>query len=91
MSDHPSVLMREEMEARGWDLDRLATAMLAAEDGHWQAHRLALDLYFELGPTDRAILMGQESAEAFARAFGTSPELWLSLHADWCRSGEVEP
>lgn len=92
MSEHPSVLMQEEMDERGWDRDHLATAMMSASDDKWDVHRLAIDLYFELGPTDRRLRLGSGAA-AYARAFGSSVELWLNLESAWLSGvdgGEVD-
>lgn len=75
---HPSVFMQEEMEARGWDRDDLASAMACPD---WGITRLSLDFYFDVGPNEPDMLMGD--AEDFARAFGTSASFWLNLEAAW--------
>jgi hypothetical protein len=81
---HPSHYIQEEMDARGWTRDRLATAMMSKGDGEdWEIHRLAIDLYFEVGPTDPCLLIDEDS---FARAFGVSEGLFLNLQAAWQRS-----
>lgn len=77
---HPSEYIQEEMDERGWDRDRLATAMMAADDDNWGIWRLAIDFYFEVGPTERNLRL---DPEAFARAFGVSPELFINLEAAW--------
>jgi hypothetical protein len=81
-SQHPSELMLEEMAERRWTRDDLATAMMRADDDNWGIHRLAIDLYFELGPTDRRMRLGQSAAH-YARAFGTSTDVWLALESAW--------
>jgi plasmid maintenance system antidote protein VapI len=75
---HPSVFMQEEMDARGWTRDDLATEMRCP---NWGVTRLSLDLYFEAGPVEPDMLLGD--GEDFARAFGTSAEFWLNLEAAW--------
>ncbi len=76
---HPSEYIQEELEARGWTRDRLATAM-RGED--WGTNRLAIDLYIEVGPTDPGCRLGT-MADDLARAFGTSVELWRNLEKTW--------
>lgn len=76
---HPSVFIKDELEARGWTLDMLAMRM-GPEFG---IHRLALDFYLELGPSEPTIRIGKESAEAFGRAFGVSPQFFLNLERAW--------
>jgi hypothetical protein len=80
--EHPSVFIQEEMDARGWDRDDLASAMMAADDDNWQVHRLAIDLYLEVGPRERHMVLGSGAAH-YARAFGTSVDLWLNLERAW--------
>lgn len=74
---HPSVFIQEEMDARGWSRDDLAIRM----GGDFGVARLALDFYFEAGPADPDLLIG-DGAE-FARAFGVSAEFFLNLEKIW--------
>jgi HTH-type transcriptional regulator/antitoxin HigA len=76
---HPSEYIVEELEARGWTRDRLATEM-RGED--WGTDRLAIDLYLEIGPTNPGCRLGA-MADDLARVFGTSAELWRNLEASW--------
>jgi hypothetical protein len=85
---HPSEVIVEEIEARGWSRDDLATAMMAADDDNWGLHRLSVDLYLECGPDDPHLLMGSDGAEGFARAFGTSVDLWRNLERQWLNTRE---
>lgn len=78
---HPSEYITEEIEARGWTLDRLAHEM----GGDYGITRLALDLYIEVGPTEPALRIGQHTADQLAKAFGTSADLWTNLEAAWLR------
>lgn len=66
----PGQLIREELEARGWSQQDLAQVM-----GKNHA------LLSEIVNTKRAIT--PETAQALADAFGTSPELWLNLDANY--------
>jgi len=76
---HPSVFIKEEMAARGWTLDMLAMRM-GPEFG---VHRLALDCYFEIGPTAPNMMIGEESAKALGRAFGIEPQVFINLCEQW--------
>ncbi len=78
---HPSVFIQEEMDARGWDRDMLALKMGPA----FGRNRLVLDIYFEVGPTNLNMLLGQRLATQIGQAFGVSPEMLLNLHAAWAR------
>lgn len=53
-------------------------------ESEWGTIRLSLDFYFEVGPTDTNLRMG-DSALKFARAFGTSDEFFLNLENAWLR------
>ncbi|MHC5536846.1 hypothetical protein ACYOEI_01070 [Singulisphaera rosea] len=78
---HPSVFIKDELEARGWTLDMLAMRM-GPEFG---INRLSLDLYIEVGPTEPGMRIGDLSAEALGRAFDVSPEFFLNLEAAWLK------
>jgi len=73
---HISEYIRDEMEARGLDMDTLAILM----GGDWAVTRCTLDLLLhvhrksaQLGPV----------AGQLARAFGTTPDLWTRIHETW--------
>ncbi len=76
---HPSSFMQEELDARGWSRDRLAVEM----GGDAGLNRIAIDMYFELGPSHSDLRLGSDEAAGFARAFGTSEELWTNLERSW--------
>ena len=76
---HPSVFIREELEARGWTMDTLAVRM-GPESG---VNRLSMDLYFEVGPTEPSFLLGNLTAKQLGKAFGVSPDFFLNLHRAW--------
>lgn len=80
---HPSSFVLEELEARGWSLDRLAIEM----GGDAALNRLALDFWITVQePNCR---MG-EMADQFAQAFGVSVEMFRNLEAAWRASVEAE-
>lgn len=86
---HPSVFIREEMEARSWDRDDLTTAMVGlADHREWGITRLALDFFFDCAPSDPRLKMG-DMAEKFAHAFGVSVELFTNLDTTWRRSFSI--
>lgn len=76
---HPSIFIQEEMDARGWDRCELARRM----GGDYRQRRLEIDLYFEVGPAEPNLLIGD--AEDLARAFGVSAEFFRNLEAAWRR------
>lgn len=81
---HPSVYIQDELTARHWTRDQLATAMTDPGDRDgWQVNRCAIDLYLEVGPDDPHLRMGHEGSALYARAFGTSAQLWMNLEATW--------
>lgn len=79
---HPSQYIRDELEARGWSLDDLALRM----GGDFGVNRLALDFYFELGPTEPDMRIGLQSAAQLGIAFSVSPALFLNLEKAWLAS-----
>lgn len=76
---HPSEIIREEMEARGWDARELAEQM----GGNVDFNHCALDLYFAAARTNRKLRLGRPVAKGLSRAFGTSTEFFLNLEAAW--------
>jgi len=76
---HPSVFIRDEMEARGWDRIELANRM----GGDWRHRLLELDLYFEAGPHEPNLRIGD--GKDFSRAFGISAEFFRNLETAWLK------
>jgi hypothetical protein len=76
---HPSVFIIEEMEARGWGRWELARRM----GGDYGQRRLEIDLYFDVGPQEPGLRIGD--GEDFARAFGVDAEFFLNLETAWLR------
>jgi hypothetical protein len=83
MLNHPSVIIAEELEARGWDRNDLALAMVGGDLDQFGVTRLSLDFFFEVGPTDTALRIGDEMAAQLSRAFGVSKGFFLALEAAW--------
>ena len=78
---HPSVFIKEEMEERGYSLRDVVFRMKRYEsEADWTIQQLAVEMYMEVGPTDRNIILG-DMADGFAAAFGVSPELFQNLEA----------
>ena len=80
---HPSEIIQDELDARGWDLDDLATKMHSKD---WGITRLALDMYFIVGPQRANCRIGEEMAHQMASAFGVSKELFVNLEKLWLES-----
>lgn len=71
-TDKPEALDRLRRDAEGY-----------AEQGEqWQRTRLALDIYFEVGPTDRHLHLGK-MAQDLSAAFGASDSLFENLERAW--------
>jgi len=75
--------LKEEMKVRGWNAADVAVRMAEGfkERREWQ---LAVELLLECSDTQGLVIAG-ETAEALGRAFGTSTEYWINLHASYQR------
>lgn len=88
---HVWEFIAEELAARGWTVWDLAARM---SDKHTvQVHVLALEL-LEVSkdmPHENVVL--GDLAHDLAAAFGTSPEFWTNLHAQWraTHSAQTDP
>lgn len=82
---HPSEFIKDELDARGWTLDHLATLMTPADFGReeWGLNRLTLDFYFEIGPSDTNLRIGEVTASRLAAAFDVSPDYFINLEKSW--------
>ena len=72
---HVGVYIADELEARGWTTADAAKRM----GGDPAVDELALDLWIACGDTVH-LIMSDECARGLSLAFGTSPEIWMSLH-----------
>lgn len=75
---HPSIYIREELEARGWSVGDLAKRM----PGDYGINHLAIDMYLECGPDEPTMKMGEMGPE-ISRAFGVSDQFFPNLEAAW--------
>jgi len=83
---HPSEYIQDELDARGWTLDDLATRM----GGDRALNRLSLSLYFTVGPGEPDLLLGD--CIDLQRAFGVSAQFFRNLEKswrDWKKGGEA--
>jgi len=78
---HPTEFIQAELDARGWGLDELAIEMGGI--ACFGINRLALDLYFAVGPGDSNCRLGEEMAEGLAEAFGVSKNFFIHLENSW--------
>ena len=72
----PIEFIEEELRARKWTLEKLATKM----GGDFNTNLCALEF---LQCRDKGVRLGEEGADGLARAFGTSAEYWLNLEKAW--------
>lgn len=78
---HPSKIIQDELDARSWSLDDLASKM----NGDFGINRLALDLYFIAGPENPGIRIG-DAAEDLASIFEVSPMFFTNLENNYLES-----
>lgn len=75
----PSAYLKEEMLARGWTEEDLHDQIFRT--GGTDIDCCAVD--FCLHVDDKNLILDAKTAEALARAFGTSPEFWINLDCEW--------
>lgn len=75
---HPSIYIKDELEARGWSIDDLAKAM----PGDYGINHTALDFYLEIGPDNPTMHLGDLAIEV-SRAFGVDDSLFPNLERAW--------
>lgn len=84
---HPWTFIAEELLERGWSVEDLAIRMATPDyDAHIHEigrNLLTLDLYRNVGPTDRRCTIGDRAGRAIARAFGVSDDLIINLERAW--------
>lgn len=80
---HPSEFIRDEMDSRNWSLSDLAKAM--GDD--YGVNRVSLVMYFTIGPDNRSLRIGKETASQLSQAFGISAEYFLNLEIAWLADG----
>lgn len=77
---HPSVTIREEMDARDWTLRELCQRM----GGDYVTQRCGMEMYLYCGEST-GIRLGDDGARDLERAFGISAEFWTTTEATWRR------
>lgn len=80
---HPSGFIADELAARNWSVDMLIDAMMQHYDGEREKLEAILLMYFEVGPTDKRMRMGDTIAGLLHHVFGTSREFWRALERSW--------
>lgn len=83
---HPSVIIQDEMVARGWDRSMLALQMgggLECGPHEFCRHKLRLDIYFEIGPVRKNCRLGDALARDLAAAFDVAPDYFINLEKAW--------
>lgn len=75
---HPSIYIKEELEARGWSIEDLAKAM----SGDYDINYTALDFYLEIGPDNPTMHLGDLAVEV-SRAFDVDDSLFPNLERSW--------
>lgn len=80
---HPSVFISEELEARNWSAEMFIDAMMQHYGESREKLELIVLMYFDIGPTDKRIRMGDTLADLLHRVFGVSREFWLGLERSW--------
>lgn len=85
---HPTVLINDELESRGWTLETLAQRIAASTGDDLAQTGMVLLAYWDIGPTTENMRMGGWLANALSDAFGISAEYFLNLEKAWltCRA-----
>ena len=77
MVEHVSAFVQDEMDARGWDEEEMARQMGPERDKNLLLIGMILHVQ------DRNLMLDQNTATRIARAFGTSPDVWVRLDKAW--------
>lgn len=75
---HPSELLKEELEARGWSIGDLARNM----DGDYGVNYVALEFYLDLGPEEVGLRMNSMAVD-ISKALGVDPDFFSNLERSW--------
>ena len=101
---HPSEIIIEEMSARGWTQDTLASRLVAAFPDRYAdgvddfgkpytgltIARLSVEMYLDVGPDEPGMRMGETSSE-FDHVFGVGDGFFVRLEAAWLSGSPVSP
>ena len=77
------VFIREEMEARGWDISRLAVEMGDIARPALDINFLTVELLLNIADPD--CRLGQETADKLGRAFGVSGKMFTAIDESYRR------
>jgi hypothetical protein len=81
---HPSEFIQDELDARGWTLDDLAMRLADGNPERFGIERLGLDFYFEVGPIEPDLRLGDDAARKIAVIFdGVSSDCFINLERSW--------
>lgn len=75
---HPSLYIKEELEAREWSLADLARRL----PGDYGVNYVALDFYLSIGPETPTAHMGALAPD-ISRAFGADTDFFPNLERAW--------
>jgi plasmid maintenance system antidote protein VapI len=79
---HVWEFIEEELAERGWTIEDLAARMGPSHPT--EVHLLALELLRDYREPD--VKIEGSMANSLSHAFGTSPDLFVNLHANWLSS-----
>ena len=83
---HPSVIIRQEMNERGWTARDVASRMR----GVLPVNVLVLVLYETLGPKQTNLRIGADMAADLGEVFDVSPQFFLELETAWLAAHGIE-
>jgi hypothetical protein len=75
---HPSIYIKEELEAREWSIADLAKLM----PGDYGINFVALEFYLDIGPETPGLKMGPQAID-ISRAFGVNDDIFPNLERAW--------
>jgi hypothetical protein len=76
---HPSELILDELNARGWDINTLAREM----SGDCSVNYVALEFYLTIGKDNVGLRMGEDVIKDLARIFDISEDYFRNLEKSW--------
>jgi hypothetical protein len=82
---HLAELIEDELQERGWDLDRLTDEAGPYDSEHeWQVSRAAWDFFMEVREPN--MLLGDRGSIELGKAFDIDPQFFLNFHESWRQS-----
>lgn len=86
----PSEILREELDARGWSGQDLASRVYDPGTKEWSMMVLATEMYLACGPVTLAVRLGV-FADELGKAFETGGDFWRALEAAWLANAVQGP